>query len=78
MAMTLMTAIIIANNTNLIYTHAGPDKHGKYMGWITMGEDDYCRPLVNTEAIFESAEEAEKHMYVIRDHCINKYKEDEL
>lgn len=24
MAMTLMTAIIIANNTNLIYTHAGP------------------------------------------------------
>ena len=32
------------------------------MGWITLGHDDYCRPLLNTNPVYDSKEQATKNM----------------
>lgn len=40
-------------------THAGPAANGKYLGWITTTEG---RPVINTDAIFDTPQDAETHM----------------
>lgn len=62
MGITLATKLTIQNRDDLIVSHAGPGADGKYSGWITLGPDDYCRPLISTAAIFETADLAEQHM----------------
>lgn len=57
-----LTMLILANNPEIGITHAGPSKNGKFSGWITLGAEDRYRPILNTEAVFDSIELAEKHM----------------
>ena len=61
-----ITALTIRNRDDLIVTHGGPGKkgsecEGKYVGWIMLPEDRWA-PLLNTEPVFDTAEEAEAHM----------------
>jgi hypothetical protein len=58
---TNLTAMIIASRDDIICTSAGP-VDGKYIGWITLGPESRCRPLLNTEPIYGSHEEATKAM----------------
>lgn len=43
----------------LNYTHAGPAKNGKYLGWITTREG---RPIINSEPMHDTPEAAVAHM----------------
>ncbi len=61
--MSRLTTYIIANNEDIKCSAGGPSsENGKYMGWITLGEGRYYRPLINSEAIFDSAKDAIKAM----------------
>lgn len=56
------TALVIANRDDLIVTHGGPSKDtNKYMGWILLPEDRWA-PLLNSEPIFDTPEDAEQYM----------------
>lgn len=61
-----LTAYIIASRDDIVITHGGPAKEGegkgKYVGWITLGEADRFRPLLNTNPIYDTPEEAEEEM----------------
>lgn len=63
--LTLRTAFIIATRNDLIVTAAGPGPDdgkpefvGRWMGWITFGEADRYRPLVNSDKPFDTEEGA--------------------
>ncbi len=58
---TRLTALIIASRDDIVCTSAGP-VDGKYVGWITLGEDDRYRPLLNSEPIFASHDAAKLAM----------------
>jgi hypothetical protein len=73
-----LTAMMIAEGENLIFTAGGPDKNGKYMGWITLGEDRYCRPLLNSEAIYDSLETATQAMLDLKKQCREFLAKEEL
>ena len=61
-----LTAYIIASREDIIITHGGPSKNnGKYTGWITLGEEDYCRPLLNSQDIYDTPKDAEEAMHDI-------------
>ncbi len=63
MGVSRITAIVISTRDDIITTFGGPDPEtGKYMGWITLPAEDRYRPLLNTEAIYDSPEEAEAAM----------------
>lgn len=62
MGISTLTAIILSSRDDLIVEPAGPNENGKYSGWITLGPDDYCRPILNTEPIFDTPEQAELHL----------------
>ncbi len=62
MSISNLTALIIESRDDLLVTHGGPSKDGKFMGWITLPDEQYCRPLLNSEAVFDSPEDAENHM----------------
>lgn len=54
-----ITAMIIATRDDLRFdASAEPDENGKYIGWISLPPEDNYRPLVNTEPIYDSPEEA--------------------
>ena len=58
-----LTAYIIASREDIVITHGGPAKdNGKYVGWITLGEEDRFRPLLNTSPIYDTPKEAEQAM----------------
>ncbi len=60
-----ITAWIIAFRGDDIHcTSAGPVE-GKYLGWITLGEEDRYRPLLNSEPIYESHEAAKAAMEAV-------------
>ncbi len=61
MGITNHTALVISTRDDILVDHSKDDT-GKYAGWITLGQDDYCRPLLNTTHIFDTAEDAEQHM----------------
>lgn len=72
-----LTAYIIATRDDIIVTHGGPAKsNGKYAGWITLGEEDRYRSLLNTEAIYDTEEAADKAMEnIVREIKISVEKE---
>jgi len=61
---TNLTAMIIASRDDIICTSAGP-VDGKYLGWITLGPESRCRPLLNTEPIYESHDAARAAMEAV-------------
>ena len=61
---TRLTAMIIASRDDIICTSAGPVE-GKYLGWITLGPESRCRPLLNSEPIYESHEAAKAAMEAV-------------
>ena len=64
----MQSICVIASRDDLILTHGGPAKNmgagkdGKFVGWITLGPDDRCRPLINTEPIYTTGKEADDAM----------------
>lgn len=61
--MTRITAYEIAGNPDdIMATHAGPAKDGKYYGFITRGAHGRYRPLISTPAMFDTAEAADEGM----------------
>jgi hypothetical protein len=75
---TRLTLYQIAGNAEeIVITHAGPDQHGKYAGWITFGEDRNCRPLLSTAPHFETPEAAIAAMKEIVD-CAKTFTEKDL
>ena len=57
MPVSRLTAMVILTN-DVIVTAGGPNADGKFMGWITHGPEKEYRPLLNTDARFDSAEDA--------------------
>ena len=57
---TVYTALCIANNPVLCQA-GGPDKDGKWTGWI-MKDEDRWSPLLNSQPIYESHDAAVKAM----------------
>lgn len=61
--MTRLTAYEIASNPDdIVVTHAGPDANGKYSGWITRGEEHNYKPLLSSNAVYDSAQAADNAM----------------
>jgi hypothetical protein len=61
--MTRRTAYeIAANPDDVIATHAGPDRNGKYRGFITRGEIRRYKILISTEPVFDTPEAARDAM----------------
>ncbi len=56
MSISNLTALIIATR-DVRVSAAGP-VNGKWVGWITLGEEDRYRPLLNSEPIYDSADAA--------------------
>ena len=65
MGISNLTAMIIASRDDIICTSAGPAENGKYLGWITLGVEDRCRPLLNSEPIYNSHDEAKAAMEAV-------------
>ena len=53
---------IAGNSEDINVTFGGPDKNGKFCGWITRGPEQNYRPLVSTSAIFATSKAAESAM----------------
>ena len=51
-----------SEDEHICVTHSGPDKNGKYRGFITTIER---RPVINTEPVFDTASDAESHMRLV-------------
>lgn len=65
MGISLLTALSIRNNKVKIEV-AGPDKNGKYSGWISHFEGNgHYRPDISTEPVYASKQEARKAMQTI-------------
>ena len=62
--MTLITALEIqTNGDNVKCLAGGPDKTGKWTGWIYLYRDgDIHKAMLSTEAVFETEAEALTHM----------------
>jgi uncharacterized protein YegP (UPF0339 family) len=58
MAISRLTAYIISSRKDIVITFGGPNKDGKYMGWITLPKQDNYRMLLNTEDLYNSKKEA--------------------
>ena len=56
-----LTAYIISTRTDLKITYGGPAENGKYVGWILLDVDSW-HPLVNSQPVYDSPEDAEKAM----------------
>lgn len=72
---TRLTAYIIASRDDILCTSAGPVE-GKYLGWITLGPEDRCRPLLNSEPIYNSHDEAKAAMEAVVAEIRQKVRED--
>jgi hypothetical protein len=60
-----LTSLIIASRDDIVATAGGPTDNGKFVGWITLGQLDRFRPLLNTEPIYNTKEEAVAAMKAI-------------
>ena len=58
MGISLITAFAIQGNEIECSAVWSSQNNGKYCGWITHGNENYCRPLLNTQPIYESGKEA--------------------
>jgi hypothetical protein len=61
-----MTAYILASRDDLLCTYGGPAENGKYLGWITLPSEQRCRPLLNTEPVYDSPEQATEAMRALQ------------
>lgn len=68
----VLTAAIIQSRDDIKVSAGGPAENGKYVGWITLGEDDYYRPLLNSQPIYDSLEEAKEEMQKVVDDIRSK------
>lgn len=57
-----LTALIIAARDDIQITSGGPTDDGKWVGWITLGPEDRCRPLLDSGPRYNSKEDAEEGM----------------
>jgi len=62
MGISRITAYIIATRSDIVISAGGPAENGKYVGWITLGQDDRYRPLLNSEPIYDTPEAAKEAM----------------
>jgi len=62
MSISRITAYIIATRDDIVISAGGPAENGKYVGWITLGEEDRYRPLLNSEPIYDTPEAAKEAM----------------
>ena len=68
MGVSRLTAYTIANRDDIVVSAGGPcENTGKYVGWITLGEEDRYRPLLNSEPIYDTAEAAKTAMQGVVD-----------
>jgi len=73
-----ITILEIASNypEDIIVSVGGPTKsNGKYVGWITRGDDSRRRPLLSTEPTFDTPEAAKAAMQKIVDECLKAAEE---
>jgi len=68
----MLTAIMIQSRDDIEVSAGGPAENGKYVGWITLGENNYYRPLLNSQPIYDSLEEAKKEMQKVVDDIRSK------
>lgn len=54
------TALLIADNPHVKVDVGGPSENGKYVGWIYIEESEETRyqPLLNTNPIFDTKQQA--------------------
>lgn len=62
MSVSRLTALIIQNRDDIECSAGGPVENGKFVGWVTLGPEDRCRPLLNSEPLYDTAEAARKAM----------------
>ena len=63
--MTYLTALIIQERPqDIVCTAGGPNKNGKWAGWINLHKPngDYDHPLISTNAVYDSKRKAIKAM----------------
>ncbi|OGZ35469.1 MAG: hypothetical protein A2V60_03470 [Candidatus Portnoybacteria bacterium RIFCSPHIGHO2_01_FULL_39_19] len=54
---------IVGNPNDIVIDYGGPDKKtGKFVGWITRGPGHNFKPLINTQPIFDTPEQAKQAM----------------
>jgi hypothetical protein len=57
----LTAAIIQSRGDDVVCSYGGPVE-GKYVGWITLGPEDRYRPLLNTEPVYDTGDDAKAAM----------------
>ena len=63
---------IVGNPEDIVITFGGPDKKTrKFAGWITRGEGHNFKPLLSTEPIYDTPEQAKQAM----EKMVQKFKE---
>ncbi|MBU4284780.1 hypothetical protein KKF60_01515 [Patescibacteria group bacterium] len=64
MGISRLTAWEIAgNHDDIVVDAGGPDKKtGKFVGWITRGPGHNFKPLLNTQPIYDTLEQAKQAM----------------
>jgi len=83
---TKLTAYIIATRDDINVTSAFSQPDGKWVGWITLGEEDRYRPLLDSGPCYNSREEAEAGMHklieelrrLVNEECGNKHPLDHI
>ncbi|MEK7673845.1 MAG: hypothetical protein AAB371_01440 [Patescibacteria group bacterium] len=72
MGISYLTGVILATRDDIVVTFGGPitkgPHKGKYWGWITFGEEDHHRPLIDGGP-FDSSELAIECMQGVVDAC---------
>lgn len=61
MQLSRLTAYVIATrheDGDVRVSSVGPHENGKFSGWIMLGPEDRYRPLISTEPVYGTAEEA--------------------
>ncbi len=76
MPISRITAYIIGTRDDIVVSAGGPDGNGKWMGWITLGQEDRFRPLLNSEAIYNTSQEATEAMLKVVDEVRQKVHEE--
>ena len=65
-SMTLLTALTIESN-EVCVTHAGPHANGLFSGWITHTDEKRRGPILTSEPLYATPEEARAAMQAIVD-----------
>ena len=52
------TAYVIISRDDIVVDAGCEARSGRWIGWITLGPDDRYRPLLNSEPIYLTREEA--------------------